>query len=105
MMDDEKQAADKMLQINNDSVFGEEKGDERQNKVIDRKIKMVLNHNDVYRVPLMWLMPDSKVDLFIMTQKVDSEDDQQDPLELFTDIQSLFNQSPDYEKINQKIQS
>ena len=53
----------------------------------------------------MWLMPDSKVDLFIMTQKVDSEDDQQDPLELSTDIQSLFSQSPDYEKINQKIQS
>ena len=28
-------------------------------------VKMILNSKDVFRVPLMWMMPDSKIDLYI----------------------------------------
>jgi len=93
--DDKSKAISKMASINLDSRSDEEKGNERHNRLIDRRVKMVLKPNDVYRVPLMWLMPDSKLDLKIMTQREDCSDDEQDPLTLFTDIQSLFNQNAD----------
>ena len=83
--------------INGDPVIGDLEGSERSNKLIGRQVKIELKPNDVYRVPLMWLMRDSMVDLAIMRQVEDREDDEQDSVELFTDIQSLFNQSADDE--------
>ena len=90
----------KMGCINNDPVVEDLEATQRSvqsDKLIGRQVKIELKPNDVYRVPLMWLMRDSTVDLAIMRQVQGRDDDEQDPVELFTDIQSLFNQSADDE--------
>ena len=32
-------------------------------------VKIILKSKDVFRVPLMWMMPDSKMDLYIQTER------------------------------------
>jgi hypothetical protein len=59
----------------------------------------------VYRVPLVWMMQDSKIDLYVMTQSKDIPDQEQDLIELFTDIQSTFNQCCEDPDIGETIQS
>jgi len=39
-------------------------------KLINRKVRVTIKSNDIFRVPLMWVMPDSKVDLFVEKQQV-----------------------------------
>lgn len=46
--------------------------------------------NDIFRVPVMWLMEDSRVDVSIRTEREGVDDADQDLLELFQNIQSLF---------------
>lgn len=53
----------------------------------------------------MWMMPDSKMDLYIQTERQDVGINDQDLLELFIDMQSLFNQYASDTKLNKGVQS
>ena len=63
-------------------------------KELSQQVRIVIQPNDIYRVPLIWLMQDSRIDLFIQAEQKEDDDQakEQELLELYTDIQNLFNQ-------------
>ena len=63
-------------------------------KELSQQVKIVIQPNDIYRVPLIWLMQDSRIDMFIQAERKEDDDqaEEQELLELYTDIQNLFNQ-------------
>jgi hypothetical protein len=76
MLFEDEKAISKVASINIDSRSDDEKGNGRYKRLIDRQVEIILKPGDVYRVPLMWLMPDSKLDLKIMTKREDCSDDE-----------------------------
>ena len=59
----------------------------------NNEIKVILKAGEVFRIPIVWLMRDSKVDLLVQTERPDVKEDEQSLISLFQNIQSLFNQS------------
>ena len=68
-------------------------------------IKLTLDPNDIYKVPLMWMMQDSAVDVGILHKKEKKKkegraaedewinDTEQDAEPIFEDIQKIFNKT------------
>jgi hypothetical protein len=70
-------------------------------------VKVVLKAGEVFRVPLCWLMRDSKIDLLIQTERPGVKEEDQSLIMLYKDIQGLFNQCADVKStdIKKRLQS
>lgn len=49
-------------------------------------MKKVLEPNDIFRVPLMWMMPDSNVDLYIAEVREGAKDEELELRPLYKNI-------------------
>lgn len=59
-------------------------------------IKLTLDPNDIYKIPLMWMMLDSAIDVGILHKKegpAAEDDTEQDAEPIFEDIQKIFNKT------------
>ena len=52
----------------------------------DNEVKIILKSGDIFRIPITWLMRDSRVDLLIQTEKPDVKAEDQSLISLYKNI-------------------
>lgn len=69
------------------------------------EVRVELDPAGIFRVPLVWMMSDSCIDLYILTQEEEKDDSEQDLLELFRDISQKFSGCVGDTSLGQEIES
>jgi len=69
------------------------------------QVKLVLGPNDIFRVPLMWMMPDSSVDLYIAEVRLGAKEEDLELHLLHKNIQEVFNQRAAEPKCHPSLKS
>mmetsp|Transcript_18162 Transcript_18162/g.27941 ORF Transcript_18162/g.27941 Transcript_18162/m.27941 type:complete len:147 (+) Transcript_18162:6795-7235(+) len=91
-----KKKKSKSSGIDSDDSFDYEEDEQKQldDIIKDNEVIVHLGSQDVFRVPLMWMMHDSLVDIHIMKKLEDSDlDDEDNTLLLFESISRIFNKT------------